>query len=230
MRKLILFVAAVWAALALVFAITDLQVSIAFVNPQSRWANLLEDWGRYPGAIAYISAFCILVFSRFRLFGRKLMVSQQTMVFAKVTLGVTLLNVYLFVPLTKHFWGRVRFCNLDSSFSQYTAWYLPQGPTGHESFASGHAAEGWLLLPIGVVLFSGRSRATQVIITALSIGWGIAVAVSRVRLGAHYASDVLFSSGVGIMAFLLLCQYFSSRVKANGIEKSVQAAPKKDAS
>lgn len=220
-RKLILFVAAVWAALALVFAFTDLQVSIAFVNPQSRWANLLEDWGGYPGAIAYISAFCILVFSRFRVFGRKLMVSQQTMVFAKVTLGVALLNVYFFVSLTKYLWGRVRFCNLDSSFSQYTPWYLPQGPNGHESFASGHAAEGWLLLPIGVILFSGRSRATQMTITALAIGWGMAVAISRVRLGAHYASDVLFSSGVGITAFLLLYQYFSSRAKMHSIEESI---------
>jgi len=228
-RKLILFIAVVWVALALIFATTDLQISIAFVNPESKWAKFLEDWGGYPGAIAYISAFCILVFSHFRFFGKKLRVSRQTMVFAKVTLGVALLNVYLFVSLTKYFWGRVRFCNLDSSFSQYTPWYLPQGPTGHESFASGHTAEGWLLLPISVILFSGRGSVTQVIGTALSIGWGIAVAVSRVRLGAHYASDVLFSSGVGIMAFLLLYQYFSLRVKRNTIEKSAYVASKKDA-
>ena len=220
MKKLILFVAVIWITLSLVFAFTDLQISVAFVDPQSRWANFLEEWGRYPGTIAYLFAFCILVFSRFPLFNKKLKFSQQTMIFAKVTLGITLLNVLFFVRLTKYFWGRVRFYDLNSSFSQYTAWYLPQGPNGHQSFASGHAAEGWLLLPIGVILFSGRSRATQMTITALTIGWGMAVAISRVRLGAHYASDVLFSSGVGITAFLLLYQYFSSRAKMHSIEKS----------
>ena len=230
-KKVVLVVTAIWAILAVVFAFTDLQISTAFFDPESRWALFLEKWGGYPGVIAYLSAFCILVFDRFRPFNETFKFSRRVVLFAKVTLGIAIVNVGIFVTLTKNLWGRVRFYNLDSSFSQFTAWYLPQCPNGHESFASGHTAEGWLLLPVGLILFSGRSRATRMTTTALAIGWGLAVAISRVRLGAHYASDVLFSSGVGITAFLLLYQYFSSRAIMDGVEKHPPevTAPKKRA-
>ena len=223
--KLLFFVALLWAMLAIIFAFTDLQISMAFANPNSRWGNFLADWGRYPGYITLLVALCIGAFrilsmSVFSLLGHKkkrgyrktVIVSSQAMMFAKVTIGVAFLNA-LFVNVTKYVWGRVRFYDLDALFSQYTPWYLPQGSNGHRSFMSGDAALGWLLLPI-VILFLDRNRATRISITALAIGWGTAVAIGRVRVGAHYASDVLFSTGVAIIACLLLYQYFSSRARS----------------
>ena len=47
--KLIRFVALLWAALAIVFAFTDLRISAAFADPHSRWGNFLAEWGMYPG-------------------------------------------------------------------------------------------------------------------------------------------------------------------------------------
>ena len=47
--KLIRLVALIWAALALVFAFTDLRISVAFADPHSRWGNFLAEWGMYPG-------------------------------------------------------------------------------------------------------------------------------------------------------------------------------------
>jgi membrane-associated phospholipid phosphatase len=131
--------------------------------------------------------------------------SRPTEIFAQVTIGAYLLNSLLFVQIIKTLWGRVRFRDLDALQANFTPWYLPQGITGHRSFPSGHAAMGWLLLPL-LLLALDRGRRVQVATGALVVAWGVLVAASRVVVGAHYASDVLFSSAVGIVCFLLLYQ------------------------
>jgi membrane-associated phospholipid phosphatase len=129
--------------------------------------------------------------------------SRPTEVFAQVTVWLYLLNTVLFVQTVKTLWGRVRFRDLDALQADFTPWYLPQGITGHRSFPSGHTALGWLLLPL-LLLALDRGRRAKVITGALAIAWGLLVAASRVVVGAHYASDVLFSSAVGILCFLFL--------------------------
>jgi membrane-associated phospholipid phosphatase len=131
--------------------------------------------------------------------------SRPTEIFARVTIGTWVLNDLLFVQITKTLWGRVRFRDLDALQANFTPWYLPQGITGHRSFPSGHAAMGWMLLPL-LLLALDRGRGVQVATGVLVVTWGVLVAVSRVVVGAHYASDVLFSSAVGVLCFLLLYQ------------------------
>jgi membrane-associated phospholipid phosphatase len=98
----------------------------------------------------------------------------------------------LFVHPLKLLWGRVRFRDLDAAHAAFSAWYLPQGPTGHASFPSGHTAMAWMLLP-GVLLFAQGTRA-RLVSALLVFGWGSFVALGRVVIGAHYASDVLFAT------------------------------------
>ncbi|HEU4580189.1 MAG TPA: phosphatase PAP2 family protein [Polyangiaceae bacterium] len=109
------------------------------------------------------------------------------------------ISVWLIVSLMKLAWGRVRFRDLSPLASEYTPWYSPQGWTGHVSFPSGHAAVGWLLLP-ALLLWPPGSRGYRWMFAA-SLAWGTFVAASRVVIGAHYASDVLFSSA---LAFALM--------------------------
>lgn len=115
--------------------------------------------------------------------------------------AVTLLAVIhpiLIVQLLKALWGRVRFRHLATDFSDFTAWFAPQGVTGNESFPSGHAAMGWMLLPVAFwVAWRLRGRpATRRIVWAVTVAFGVAVAASRVVVGAHYLSDVAFSTAV----------------------------------
>jgi membrane-associated phospholipid phosphatase len=100
--------------------------------------------------------------------------------------------------------GRVRFHDLASDLSNYTPWYIFQGPNNIDSsFPSGHTAMAWMLLPLFIPLWKGKMpRSSKIIWTGIILGWGIFVAVSRVVNGAHYASDVLFSTG---LAFLACC-------------------------
>jgi membrane-associated phospholipid phosphatase len=48
--------------------------------------------------------------------------------------------------------------------------------------------------------------------TILIIGWGIFVGLSRIVVGAHYASDVLFSTFIPIIITILLFKkYYSNQ-------------------
>jgi membrane-associated phospholipid phosphatase len=125
---------------------------------------------------------------------------------------------WLLVYALKTIWGRVRYRDLDALHAAFTPWYLPQGHTGHASFPSGHAAMGWLLLPC-LLLWPARSRAWRVG-AVLSIGWGCFVGASRLVIGAHYASDVLFST-----AFASTVMCFALQARASGLSEPTPTEP-----
>ena len=121
--------------------------------------------------------------------------------YSQVVLGMALIGYVILIQGVKYFWGRVRFRELDAAFSDFTPWYLPQGFTGFDSFPSGHAAMGWMLLAL-LILFTSTKRWIKNSVLTLIFVWGILLASSRVVIGAHYASDVLFGSFFIIMTFL----------------------------
>lgn len=123
--------------------------------------------------------------------------------YSKVVATVALFGYVICIQVIKYFWGRVRFRELDSTFSQFTPWYIPQGLTGSDSFPSGHAAMGWMLLSL-LILLVNKKQWIRYSTFILIIIYAIVLAFSRVVIGAHYASDVLFGSFFIIIAYLLL--------------------------
>lgn len=103
-------------------------------------------------------------------------------------------------------WGRVRFRQLEGDLSRFTPWYLPQGFTGFFSFPSGHTANATVIFSVTYYLhfLPERYEKYKPLITALLAVWIILVALSRVLVGAHYLSDVLFG-----MAITLAIVYFA---------------------
>jgi len=139
----------------------------------------------------------------------KVQVSDLTHDFSKIVVGMAFIGYLICIQLVKIFWGRVRFRDLDSVYSNFTSWYIPNGITGHESFPSGHAAMAWMLLPL-IILLPKKNKIVKIFTAGLILTWGIAVPLSRVVIGAHYASDVLFGSFLIIITFLILFRrYFS---------------------
>lgn len=122
--------------------------------------------------------------------------------YSKVVVGMALFGYVIFVQGVKYFWGRVRFRELDAAFSQFTPWYFPQGFTGSDSFPSGHAAMGWILLAL-LILLSNKKEWIKNSALAIIFMWAVGLALSRVVIGAHYASDVLFGSFFIIIMFLI---------------------------
>lgn len=117
----------------------------------------------------------------------------------------------LFVHPVKLLWGRVRFRDLDTTHAAFSAWYSPQGPTGHGSLPSGHTAMAWLLLPC--VLLLARGTIARLVLTLLVVAWGAFVGLGRVVIGAHYASDVLLSTLFALLIVLCTPEADSSTVR-----------------
>ena len=155
-----------------------------------------------------------LVFSILLVFPMKIwkvQVSDLAHGFSKVVLGMVFIGYLICIQPVKIFWGRVRFRDLDALHSNFTDWYIPSGITGNQSFPSGHAAMAWMLLPL-IILLPKKNKITTVFTVGLIAAWGIAVTLSRVVIGAHYSSDVLFGSFIVIISFLVFAEkYFSSK-------------------
>ncbi len=126
---------------------------------------------------------------------------------ARITIFLAIINTIFFVPIVKILWGRIRFRDLAPNYSNYTPWFLPQGITEAKSFPSGHTAMGWMLLPL-LLLALDKQPKTKIMVLAVVLVWGIIVAAGRIIIGAHYASDVLFSSCVAFVSFLFLYKHY----------------------
>jgi membrane-associated phospholipid phosphatase len=127
---------------------------------------------------------------------------------------LAIINPLLFVQLVKLFWGRVRFRDLLVGYSNFTPWFIPQGITGNFSFPSGHTAMGWIFLPLLIIVRKREWKDPVKILTViLVLGWGSFVGLSRIVVGAHYASDVLFATGTAAVTALLLYRRFFMKQK-----------------
>lgn len=135
--------------------------------------------------------------------------SPAVLLTSKVITAMSLIGYLIFIQMIKIFWGRLRFRDLNVLQSGFTEWYLPQGITGGESFPSGHAAMAWMLLPL-ILLIPKKNKIVKIFTTGLIVAWGIAVPLSRVVIGAHYASDVLFGTFIIIISFFMFAEKYHS--------------------
>lgn len=118
---------------------------------------------------------------------------------------LAIINPLVLVQIIKILWGRVRFRDLAPGFGDYTPWFLPQGVTRNRSFPSGHTAMGWMFLPLLIAIKDRKNMdLVKISLYVLIFGWGIFVGLSRIVIGAHYASDVLFSTGMASVITILL--------------------------
>jgi membrane-associated phospholipid phosphatase len=148
-----------------------------------------------------IGAICINLFLIILL--RKVEVSEAFKKFSRISLLLGLYGILFLVQTIKIFWGRVRFRDLDALYSDFSLWFIPNGVNWNQSFPSGHSAMGWILLPL-LILVANKSKIIKFSLLALIISWGVAVGLSRVVIGAHYASDVLIGAFIIIMIFIML--------------------------
>jgi membrane-associated phospholipid phosphatase len=128
-----------------------------------------------------------------------------------VILLLGLFNPLFFVQMMKLLTHRIRYRNLlDIGFENYTSWFSSFGPnTEHNSFPSGHTAMGWMLLPLIIPVLKMKWKHPLKIITLIIVFFvGIFVGLSRIKVGAHFASDVLFSTGAAFVYTILLYQWF----------------------
>ncbi len=141
------------------------------------------------------------------IFIRNLKISNSLKQFSKISVLLGLFGYLCLIQPIKLLWGRVRIKDLDALYSNFTPWFLPTGINGNQSFPSGHAAMAWIILPL-LLLVVNKSKSVKVSLHIIIITWGLAVSLSRVVMGAHYASDVLFGSFIIIIVFLVIIKSY----------------------
>ena len=111
------------------------------------------------------------------------------------------------VQLLKNVWGRVRFRDLSYDYSEFTNLFTINGLNGNHSFPSGHTNAGTSVLLIALLVprFSNK-KWLKCLVAILCFVYIATLAVSRIVVSAHYASDVLFGFLVG---FTTICVTYS---------------------
>lgn len=115
----------------------------------------------------------------------------------------------------KRVWGRTRFFALGETYSDFTNFLTVKGFSsssmgdGYRSFPSGHVTSAstslvLLLIPINFT----KKRWPIILVGCLAFLYTLIVAITRINMSAHYASDVLFgfvlTSLVFVVTFLIL--------------------------
>lgn len=118
------------------------------------------------------------------------------------------------INIVKVFWGRPRMRSMADPDSQFTLWFIPQGFTADDeckSFPSGHSANAACILWITLLpTFLPRLKSPKAFIALNCIAWGwMALSmVSRIIMGAHFATDVTMGAGITVCCFYLLKRAF----------------------
>jgi len=147
------------------------------------------------------------------LFRKKYKFSIKSVLFSRISFKMFFYGYILFVQPLKIFWGRIRFRDLTANFSDFSPWYLPQGINGNQSFPSGHASMGFMMLAL-FVFFADKTFYKRIILKGIVISWALAVCASRVVIGAHFTSDVLFGAFAIIVSYLFLMNNANKTLKS----------------
>jgi membrane-associated phospholipid phosphatase len=110
----------------------------------------------------------------------------------------TLVFATLFLEGAKQLWGRQRFRSMSDPTTQFSPWYQIRGYAQsdvYKSFPSGHSCRSAYFLLIACFPIRKHAKLIWIILAAL---WTLCVMVSRVIVGAHFATDVLCGAMLGI--------------------------------
>lgn len=267
--------------LLVVFAFTDMSISNAIYNPESKFGLIFEAVGEFPSAI--IATFCtvslmltrhkdksikynlgtvgyivLLIFVSFMaamlpvnyLHGSKILIPILMAIYiiasyviakkyadthkeelrrAAIVGLLTFVFVTISFNLIKLLWGRERYRHMiaTGSFAGYSMWFIPQGfASGNEfmSFPSGHSANSaimvWItLIPTFIVKLKKRKNW---LIGFVGL-WIVLVPVSRIVVGAHFASDVTMGVTITLVIFTLLKNKYIKNMEGKDLKvKKVQ--------
>ncbi|MDF7627518.1 phosphatase PAP2 family protein [Lactobacillaceae bacterium L1_55_11] len=181
-------------------------------------ANNTAAVANYPEALRWSLAIALTLFISIAFYywiGRKGASDLNYLLMAALVGIALVLAATTTINEMKVLWGRFRPYEMVNHMSNFTPWYHLNGKTGHNSFPSGHTMSGWLYL--WLAFFVPRKNISwQKVMVYFGIGMGVLTGLSRVRIGAHWLSDVTVSSLiVGTMIFfasrLLQAHYIESR-------------------
>ena len=190
-RRLVPWIACGLAGMAAAVAAApfDLRISRAFAALGDPVGAFFQDHGTRPALVLYLAAIAWLAVPALR--RRSVDLSRA----ASAVLVQALVHTMFLTNLLKALWGRARYDGVAAGHAAFDSLFSPEPLSGGMSFPSGHVATALVLLPAAYVFArSGRGRIAAALVIGSAI-FAAATGAARIRFGAHYLSDVLFSAG-----------------------------------
>lgn len=123
---------------------------------------------------------------------------------------LTFVFVVITFNLVKMGWGRERYRHMiaTGSFEGFSLWFTPQKLTTDNefmSFPSGHSANAAIMIWITLIpTFITSLREKKNWFIGFSLLWILVVPISRIMVGAHFASDVTIGVTITLIIFAIL--------------------------
>ena len=123
---------------------------------------------------------------------------------------LTFVFVVITFNLVKMGWGRERYRHMiaTGSFEGFSLWFTPQKLTTDNefmSFPSGHSANAAIMIWITLIpTFITSLREKKNWFIGFSLLWILVVPISRIMVGAHFASDVTMGVTITLIIFAIL--------------------------
>lgn len=134
-------------------------------------------------------------------------------------IGVILsISSFIIVTAIKYIWGRPRFMYLDDQYLDYSNYLTIHGFSNsllgnrNLSFPSGHTNSASCIIVL-LLIFKRltNKKWVHMLIGIGCYGYILLVALSRVCIGAHYASDVLFAFGINSLCLITIYGIFKKK-------------------
>lgn len=167
----------------------------------------------FPNILYGLVLSMIMIFGMNHLSDKKKKYLQIYAIIAFLTMALGILTP----NLIKIIWARPRYRILDGSDIVFQAWFIPGGFTlddNWKSFPSGHSAAATVsLVYLYLPQLYDRLKGKEKILSFFIFTWIILVMISRVVRGDHFMTDTLFGSGIVLLIFTLLHNYFLKNKK-----------------
>lgn len=138
---------------------------------------------------------------------------------------LTFVFVIIAFNLIKMGWGRERYRHMVEigAFEGFSMWFIPQGFTLDNefmSFPSGHSANAAIMIWITLIpTFITSLKPKKNWFIGFAILWILLVPVSRVIVGAHFASDITMGVTISLIIFTILKEKYIEQCDIKNEEK-----------
>ena len=168
-------------------------------------------------ALLPIAALCIYLF--LYVMFRKIDIEKLMKIRDLVLMALILtISSFVIVEVIKISWGRVRFYALSDDYSEFTNFLTINGQfnglvsDAYKSFPSGHTNAATCLLLLSCIPARYiKNRLVKNIIFSFSCIYIFFLGLSRICVGAHYASDVLFGFTINITCTYIIYKIFQKK-------------------
>lgn len=131
---------------------------------------------------------------------------------------ISIVVTALITHIIKLIFGRVRFRDLDENYANFTNWYIINGYTGNKSFVSGHtSAAGTMFILNYLPNYFYKTTKLKPLFMFISFFYVAISGLSRIIIGAHYLSDVLFGALLSYMVIHLTNSFILKKFKHKNI-------------